>query len=134
MKELSLILVLFISLISACGDSNKAPEGLIPPKKMSLIIKDMTLLEATYNTKLIRVKNKSELMKKFGSEILNEHSVTIEEFDLSYEYYVKNSEIMEEILELVFEELNKMETESSKFNEGEITPDSTITIDLPEDN
>ena len=134
MRKLSFILVLFVSLISACGDSNKAPEDLIPLKEMSLIIKDMTLLEATYNTKLIRVKNKTELMKKFGSEILNEHSVTVEQFDLSYEYYVNNSEKMEELLELVFEELNKMETQSSKFNEGKIDPDSTITIDLPADN
>lgn len=134
MKKLSIILVLFISIISACSDSNKPPENLISPEKMAAIIKDMVLLEATYNTKLIRVKNKAELMKSYSAEIIDVHSVTREDFDLSYEYYVKNSNQFEEILELVFEELNKMETESSKFNEGEIGPDSTITIELPEDN
>lgn len=134
MRILSFILLLFILFIFACSNSNKEPENLIPHKEMSYILKDMVLLEATYNTKLIRIKNKKELMKSFGSEILTKHSITKEEFDISYEYYVKNSEEFEEILELVFEELNKMETESSDFNESVLVSDSTLTIDLPEDN
>lgn len=134
MRGLSFVLLFFILFFSSCNDAGMAPEDLIPPQEMAYIIKDMVLLEATYNTRLIRVKNKSELMKNYSSEILNEHSITKENFDSSYDYYVEHSEEFEEILELVFEELNKMETETSKFNTEIINSDSTITVILPEDN
>ena len=78
------------------------------------------LLEATYNTQLVREKDKTERMRKYSQEVFEHHNVTQEEFDVSYEYYIKNPEEFEAMLELVFEELNKMETEAAKYNEMKV--------------
>lgn len=108
------IILLFISLLfSSCDSSSKAPDDLIPKEKMAHILKDLMLLEATYNTKLIRVDNKNELMRNYSDEILQHHNVTKEEFDRSYDYYSLNTEEFEAVYELVFEELTKMETEAN---------------------
>lgn len=129
MNRLIFIFFISISLLSACENSIKKPDNLIPEEEMALILADVMLLEATYNTKLIRVENKNELMRKFSAEILANHDVTKEAFDASYEYYVEEPEDFENILELVFEELNKMETESSDFNDKKEPTDSILVSD-----
>ncbi len=117
----------------ACESDNKTPENLIQKNEMALILTDMMLLEATYNTRLIRVSDKTERMLKYSEEIINHHNVTKESFDISYEYYMDHPEDFEMIMEQVFEELNKLETEASKYNEVEIETeqdkDSTIVVE-----
>lgn len=125
MRSFSFILITFILFASACESSKDKPKDLIPKEKMSLILTDMVLLEATYNTRLIRLTDKDEKMIKYNEEILNQHQVSKEAFDNSYEYYLDHEEDFEAIMELVFEELNKMETETSKFNEAVQKTDST---------
>ena len=93
---------------------------------MVQVIKDLMLLEATYNTQLIRVKDKNERMVKYTEEIFNKHNISEEDFDSSYDYYIKNPSEFEAMLELVFEELNKMETEAAKYNEKKVEGDSTL--------
>jgi hypothetical protein len=110
----------------SCGNSNQAPPNLIGAEKMAHVIKDLMLLEATYNTKLIRAENKDELMVKFSNEIFEKHQVTRENFDSSYEYYSQNSDKFEAVLELVFEELNKMETQSIGASAAKQKNDSTL--------
>jgi hypothetical protein len=101
-------------------------EDVLPPEKMALILNDFMLLEATYNTKLIRVDNKDELMLRYSNEIFDHYEISKEKFDLSYEYYTQHTEEFEAVLELVFEELNKMETESTSGLGSRVISDSTL--------
>lgn len=126
MRSLSFILIIFTLLTSACSGSKDKPKDLIPKEKMSLILKDMVVLEATFNTRLIRLTDKDERMIRYNDEILNQHQVSKQAFDDSYEYYLDHEEDFEAIMELVFEELNKMETEASKYNELSQETDSTL--------
>ena len=126
MRSLSFILIIFTLLTSACSGSNDKPKDLIPKEKMSLILRDMVVLEATFNTRLIRLTDKDERMIRYNDEILNQHQVSKQAFDDSYEYYLDHEEDFEAIMELVFEELNKMETEASKYNELSQETDSTL--------
>jgi hypothetical protein len=128
MKNSISILLISIALFS-CKSGTDKPDNLIEEKEMVMILTDMTLLEATYNTRLIRVSDKKELMIKYSEEILRKHQVSKERFDLSYEYYIDEPEKFEAILELIFEELNKLETEASKYNEMDIENDSTKVVD-----
>ena len=66
-------------------------------------------------------------MLKYSKEIFDKHQVTEERFDRSYDYYINNSEEFELVLELVFEELNKMETQSAGTTEIIEGADSTLT-------
>lgn len=127
MSKKYLVLIILSIVIVSCNNTNDPPKNLIPHDKMALIITDLTLLEATYNTKLIRIDNKKELMQKYSNEIFEKHQVTEDTFDKSYDYYINNSEEFELILELVFEELNKMETQSAGTTEVIEGVDSTIT-------
>ena len=126
MKKGSLFLVIFILFLSSCESERKKPEDLIPKNEMVLILKDIVLLEATHNTRLIRFKDKNERMDRYSLEILNKHGVSKEIFDRSFEYYSSDSYEFESMLELVFEELNKLETEASKYNEMQVESDSTL--------
>jgi hypothetical protein len=126
MKKIFIVFFISLSFLSACDIGDSEPGNLIPKKKMALILKDFMLLEATYNTRLIRVENKDELMHTFSDEILANYGVSKKDFDDSYEYYVGNSQDFEEIIELVFEELNKMETKSSNFNDTKVPKDSIL--------
>jgi len=127
------IFLIIISIGFSCNNQNKKPDMLIQQTEMSLILTDLTLLEATYNTRLIRIADKTERMLKYSEEILDRHNVSKENFDISYEYYMDHPEEFEVIMELVFEELNKLETEASKYNEVEIETeqktDSTIVVE-----
>lgn len=129
MNKIFFVFLISLSFFYACEIGNEEPKDLIPKEKMSLILKDFMLLEATYNTKLIRVENKNELMHTFSDEILANYGVSKEAFDNSYEYYVGNEHDFEDIIELVFEELNKMETKSSNFNDEKSPTDSTLVSD-----
>lgn len=126
MKKGSLFLVIFILFLSSCELEKKKPEDLIAKNEMVLILKDMVLLEATYNTRLIRFDDKNERMTNYSIEILNKFGVSKEKFDSSFEYYSSDSYEFESMLELVFEELNKLETEASKYNEMQVKSDSTL--------
>jgi hypothetical protein len=126
MRSLYLILITFILFAPACDGSKDKPKDLIPKEKMSLILTDMVLLEATYNTRLIRLTDKDERMVDYNEEILDQHQVSKEAFDDSYDYYLAHEEDFEAIMELVFEELNKMETEALKYNEVSQKTDSTL--------
>jgi len=91
-----------------------------------MILKDMVLLEATFNTRLIRFDDRNVRMAHYNVEILSKHGISKEKFDRSFEYYSSDSDEFESILELVFEELNKLETEASKYNEIQVKSDSTL--------
>ena len=110
----------------SCQLEKDSSSELIEKEEMVLLLKDMMLLEATYNTRLIKLTDKKERMIQYSDEILEKHAVSKESFDDSYEYYLDHSEEFEEILELVFEELNKMETEAHKYNAKELNKDTTL--------
>ena len=126
MRKLIFFLLILLSISSACESINTQADNLLSKEEMVPILRDMMLLEATYNTRLIRLDDKEERMERFSFEILDKYNVTKEDFDASYEYYVSNSEEFEGVLELVFEELSKMETEAAGLNEKEIQNDSTL--------
>ena len=125
-KSFIILLLLLIGFSCSNGDKNK--DLLIPKEKMALILTDLMLLEATYNSQLIRLNDNVERMLKYSDEILKHHDVSKEAFDYSYEYYMDDTEEFEATFELVFEELNKLETESLKFQKA-LKNDSTLVSD-----
>ena len=69
-----------------------------------------------------------ERVKKYSQEVFDHHNTTKEEFDISYDYYLKSPEELEALLELVFEEFNKLESEASKYNAEKEISDSTLIV------
>ena len=78
---------------------------------MVLILIDIQVLEATYNTRLIYEEDRNEKMDRYYQEIFENHQTNIDLFNESYTYYQENSEILEAIYEEVLEKLETMQTE-----------------------
>ena len=109
-----LIILISLSLVG-CKSEEEEYQAVMPEEQMVQIMKDFMLLEATFNTRLIRMSDKDERMESYSEEILEKHGVSKEDFDASYEYYVYHPVEFESMMQLVFEELNKMETEAAKY-------------------
>ena len=107
------ILLLFtIVFIASCGDNQAEevqPENLIPQEEFSLVMTDIQLMEATFNQKMFKEDEPLKLMAEFYTQIFAKHSISKEDFELSYHWYADHPEQMKQIYEVVITELSKQE-------------------------
>jgi len=106
----TIIISLFL-LFTSCEIADKKPENIFSQEKMTEVIMDMQLLEATFNSRLLHVKDKDTKMRIYYDEIFSHHEISEISFNESYSYYQDYPKQLEQIYEKVFEELERMQTE-----------------------
>jgi len=110
--KLKFIIITFLLLIQlSCDNSEVKPGNIIPEDNMVLILIDVQILEATYNTRLIHEEDRNDRMERYYQEIFEKHQTSLDIFNESYTYYEKNPEILDLIYEQVLEKLEAMQTE-----------------------
>lgn len=108
----SLIMVVLFFFASGCDFKENKPEVLLSQEQMVDLMIDIQLLEATYNSRMVRLDDRKPRMDRYYEEIFSKHQTTRAIFDSSYTFYEKDTEILAEIYEQTFEALEKMEAES----------------------
>lgn len=111
MKLKFIIITLLLLIQISCDNSEKRPGNIITEDNMVLILIDVQILEATYNTRLIHLEDRNERMERYYQEIFEKHQTSIEIFNESYTYYEKNPLELDAIYEDVLEKLEAMQTE-----------------------
>src|SRR5690554_3466230 len=114
-----LILVCFLTI--ACQSKNKhlPPKDLIPKDKMALILADILLLDNHY-VKIISDHEdiKYDELQFYSPDLINEkYQLKDSQAYFSYQYYLNQPEIFQEILTLALDSLNQLaeETEPIKL-------------------
>jgi hypothetical protein len=95
----------------SCETSEEIPDHILSEEKMTSVIVDTQLLEATYNSRLLSVADRKDRMKRYYAEIFEHHGITKESFIESYNYYEDHPEKLELIYDSVFEKLEALLTE-----------------------
>jgi hypothetical protein len=102
-------LFILICLLFACSNSDeKIPENILSETKFELLLKEIHLVEATFELHKTKGmgKAKNELANSYQN-IYSEYAISEEDFKTSLEYYSVNPEKLEKIYGKVLEELTK---------------------------
>jgi len=105
-------LFILICLLFACSNSDeKIPENILSETKFELLLKEIHLVEATFELHKTKGmgKAKNELANSYQN-IYSEYAISEEDFKTSLEYYSVNPEKLEKIYDKVLEELTKERT------------------------
>jgi len=93
----------------ACSNSDeKIPENILSETKFELLLKEIHLVEATFELHKTKGmgKAKNELANSYQN-IYSEYAISEEDFKTTLEYYSVNPEKLEKIYDKVLEELTK---------------------------
>ena len=102
-------LFILICLLFACSNSDeKIPENILSETKFELLLKEIHLVEATFELHKTKGmgKAKNELANSYQN-IYSEYAISEEDFKTTLEYYSVNPEKLEKIYGKVLEELTK---------------------------
>ena len=105
-------LFILICLLFACSNSDeKIPENILSETKFELLLKEIHLVEATFELHKTKGmgKAKNELANSYQN-IYSEYVISEEDFKTTLEYYSVNPEKLEKIYDKVLEELTKERT------------------------
>ena len=105
-------LFILICLLFSCSNSDeKIPENILSETKFELLLKEIHLVEATFELHKTKGmgKAKNELANSYQN-IYSEYAISEEDFKTSLEYYSVNPEKLEKIYDKVLEELIKERT------------------------
>ena len=85
----------------SCGSKNELPKGIIEPKKMERVLWDY-LRADVYATDYLRrdsILNDTIENAKLQQRVFDFYNVSKESFYKSYEYYLRHSDIMKDMLD-----------------------------------
>lgn len=96
-----ILIVGLLFLLISCN--NKTKEKIIPPEKMELIISDMMLAEGYSESGANKdsTRPKYEFLSNEISKVLAVHKVTKEEYNRSFQYYIKRPDLMKEMIDSI---------------------------------
>lgn len=92
-----IILVSLIGLFASCKSEIKdfpVPNDLIPKDSMTLVLKDMMVLENYIANSHPAINSNPELMKKSGDSLLANYGISPKRFESSFQYYGTQQEEM----------------------------------------
>lgn len=98
MKNLTVLFLL--GLLASCEVKREefpVPKNLIPKDSMTLILKDMMVLENYIANTHPEINVSPDLMKKSGDSLLSTYRVSPERYESSFQYYGTQQEEMIEI-------------------------------------
>ncbi len=115
-RVIYLFLISFIiTPFASCGGEEAAievPANILSKTKMAQVIKDIHLAEAKYNMGMLP-DSSSNVTINF-QQIFEKESVSKEQYDLSFAFYIEHPVLLNEVYEEVMNELSKMQGEASK--------------------
>lgn len=114
---------LLVIILTACtSDVVKIPSKFFSKEKMVSILIDIHLSDAiAINEIYPDFKELNDIKKGYFLSVLEKNNITLEEFDKSYQFYLKNPDVFFEVYEEVMIELTKREAELNGVNEIEHT-------------
>lgn len=98
MRNLSVLIL--IGLLASCEVKREeflVPKNLIPKDSMTMILRDMMVLENYIANTHPEINVSPELMKNSGDSLLSTYYVSPERYDISFQYYGTQQEEMIEI-------------------------------------
>ena len=105
----------FIPLITlgfaSCEAEVTVPEDVVPQEQFVEVMIDMQLLEAAFNMKHLGNKEADTIMYPRYREVYAHHGISPETFRYSYDWYLSEPELMDEVYEEVLNKLSIMEEE-----------------------
>ncbi|MBI1838615.1 MAG: DUF4296 domain-containing protein [Flavobacteriia bacterium] len=107
MKYLGILFIFIISCTTTEIKRFPLPEHLISEKKMVLILKEMTVLEAYVQQKIPNLQQNYKVISKSGKLILKKYQVDEIVFENSMNYYGSRQEKMQEIYSKVLDLVNR---------------------------
>lgn len=117
LKKISVILILFLSVIS-CNDSDgvKKPANLIPKEKMSNILYDLYIINAAKGVNRKLLENNGFAPESY---VLEKYKIDSTQFADSNTYYAFNTEDYKGIVDKVKERLEKDKAEYEELRKEE---------------
>ena len=114
----NLILLLVISLFTACTDSNiiNIPDTILSKEKMAEVLVDVHMQESSMNITGVST-NKIELALSdisLNLDVLKKNKITKKQFDESFNFYTSHPKLLSEVYQLVLTNLSKMQAEVNK--------------------
>jgi hypothetical protein len=108
MKKLFLIAGL-ICILFSCTEKEEKPSVLLSKEKMIEILSDVHISEAVTGIKNLDPDSAKKLFDAYEKSILAEHNIDKSIFDASYQYYIEQPELMDEIYAAVVDTLSLKE-------------------------
>lgn len=111
-------LLIFVCLLTvACQSEKKTipPEDLIPKNKMALILADILLLENHYiNIMSDSDQTNYDELQFYSPSLINEkYRLKDSQAYYSYQYYISQPKLFQEILDLALDSLNQLAEQNS---------------------
>lgn len=110
-------LMAFVVMLSC----SKAPNGILPEKKMKEVLIDMHLAEAMINSDY-KEYNTNEKKKALYQSVFDKHGIAEADYDSSLVWYGRNLDVYMQVYDGVLAELN-----ARKKSLGDIQPDAAPT-------
>lgn len=104
------ILFLFLTILASCIEPEKPPANLIPKERMVEILIDLHLSEARVGQFNFRTYDSTKaLYSDYEMDIFKKYKVDSAAYNKSYQYYLQNTKMMEDIYTAVVDSLSLRE-------------------------
>ena len=108
----NLIALCICLVLVACADEkNTVPENILPVQKMSEVMVDVNLLEASLGQNINTGIKVDSVNSKISFEVFKKHNITEEQYQESFDYYLQHLDSLDKIYELVLIDLSEMQAE-----------------------
>jgi len=110
-------LIVGLVILSSCdgkplfGELPAEPENLLSQEKVTQVMVDMQILEATIRLKLLRKKDIRERTPGYYEQVLEKHHVSADNFTSSLDFYAANHEKITAIYDSVEVRILRMKEE-----------------------
>ena len=108
MKKLPISIFLFLLFISSCTE--KIPEDVLTKEEMTTILIDMHLAEAKVSSLGLRKDSSDLLYEVMEKRILEKQEISEATYLRSYNYYLDNIKLMEDVYGRVVDSLSLRES------------------------
>lgn len=110
MKQLFVILILFAAIVG-CNDNvtPTQPADLFPRDSIVQLMKEITLVEAVYQKRMINTLNQRDSATTLFAELMAEFNISQERFTRSYAWYKRSPEEAEKLFDDIITELSKLD-------------------------
>lgn len=119
--RLLFFLLLAISLV-ACSNSSAVPAGIIPGKKMEIILWQLIQSDEYVNRLLVKdslKRNSTERMKIY-QQVFDLNATTMSEFKKSYQFYMSHPDITKVMFDSIYARAGRQR--SDMFNPKHLLP------------
>lgn len=111
MKKLLFTISVFSLVFTSCKEKivESQPADLFPRDSMVQVMKEITLVEAVYQKRMINTLNQRDSATTLFAEILAENNISQERFTRSYTWYKRTPQEAEKLFDDIITELSKLD-------------------------